>query len=114
MSIRNLIRVHAPSVRLGLVAAAIGATLCGCVSPAPGADKVRITKSASDVSTCTAVGNIAVPTDANGNVDIANAATEFRNQVVGLGGNVGLVTYGLMGAPAQGVAYRCPGSRSAP
>ena len=90
------------------VSAAVALWLTACVTPAPGADKVRITKNPSDVSTCTAVGNIKVPTDSNGNVDIANAATEFRNQTVGLGGNTGLVTYGLVGAPGQGVAYRCP------
>jgi hypothetical protein len=27
---------------------------------------------------------------------------------VGLGGNVGLVTEGLLGVPAAGIAYRCP------
>jgi hypothetical protein len=91
------------------VAAAIALWLTACVTPAPGADKVRITKNPSDVAACTAVGNITVPTNpSTGTVDIANAATEFRNQTVGLGGNTGLVTYGLVGAPAQGVAYRCP------
>ena|SRR5215468_7765614 len=83
--------------------------LTACVTPAPGADKVRITKNPSDVAACTSVGNIRVPTNpSTGTVDIANAATEFRNQTIGLGGNTGLVTYGLEGAPAQGVAYRCP------
>jgi hypothetical protein len=91
------------------LAAVITLWLTACVTPAPGADKVRITKSPSDVAACTAVGNITVPTNpSTGTVDIANAATEFRNQTVGLGGNTGLVTYGLVRAPAQGVAYRCP------
>jgi hypothetical protein len=91
-----------------IVASAVLLLLTACVTPAPGADKVRITKNSSDVSTCTAVGNIKVPTDSHGNVDMANAATQFRNQTIGLGGNTGLVTYGLASAPAQGVAYRCP------
>jgi hypothetical protein len=55
------------------------------------------------------VGNIKVPTNpSTGTVDIANAATEFRNQTIGLGGNTGFVTYGLGSTPAEGVAYRCP------
>jgi hypothetical protein len=84
-------------------------TACATTTPVPGADKVRITKNPSDVTTCTAVGNIKVPINpSTGTVDIANAATEFRNQTIGLGGNTGFVTYGLESAPAEGVAYRCP------
>jgi hypothetical protein len=91
------------------VTAAIALWLTGCVvTPAPGADKVRITKNAADVASCTAVGNIKAPSDSNGNVDLINAATEFRNQTIGLGGNTAFVTYGPLGAPEQGVAYRCP------
>ena len=90
-------------------AVAIGLTACATVTPAPGADKVRVTKNASDVAACTAVGNIKVPLNpSTGTVDIANAATEFRNQTIGLGGNTGFVTYGLESTPAEGVAYRCP------
>ena len=82
--------------------------LVSCVSLAPGADKVRITKNASDVSSCKAVGNIDVPRDSKGQVDPANASTEFRNQVVGLGGNTGLVTSSVLGVPSGGIAYVCP------
>jgi hypothetical protein len=80
----------------------------GCVNLAPGADKVRITKVASDVSSCTAVGNIKVPRGADGNVDIANADAEFRNQTVGLGGNTAFATAAPLGVPVEGIAYRCP------
>jgi hypothetical protein len=91
------------------VTAVAALSLTACVTPAPGADKVRVTNNPSDVAACTAVGNIKVPTNSStGTVDIANAATEFRNQTVGLGGNTGLVTYALVGVPAEGVAYRCP------
>jgi hypothetical protein len=48
------------------------------------------------------------PKNANGLVDGASAGTQFRNEVVGLGGNAGFVTYGLLIAPVEGVAYRCP------
>jgi hypothetical protein len=82
--------------------------LSACVSLAPGADKVRITKNASDVSACSAVGNIHLPRDAKGNVDIYNADTEFRNQTVGLGGNTAFVTQSGVFVPVEGIAYRCP------
>jgi hypothetical protein len=75
---------------------------------APGADAVRVTNKAAEVNGCTAVGNIQVPRESNGVVDMASAGTEFRNRTVGLGGNAGLVTYGLLSAPAEGIAYRCP------
>jgi len=80
---------------------------CAVTRPAPGAADIRLTKDAADVAKCQAVGNIAVPGE-NGNVDIASAKTQFQNQVVGFGGNVGLVTEGLLFAPAAGLAYRCP------
>jgi len=82
--------------------------LSACVALAPGADKVRITKDASDVSACSAVGNVRLPRDANGNVDIYNADAEFRNQTVGLGGNTAFVTQSGVFAPVEGIAYRCP------
>jgi hypothetical protein len=81
--------------------------VAGCVSLAPGADQVRITKNGQDVAACTAVGNIKVPVNAQGTVDIANAERQFRNQTIGLGGNVALVTYGPISAPSEGIAYHC-------
>jgi hypothetical protein len=90
-------------------AIAVWLTSCATTTPVPGADKVHITKNPSDVANCTAVGNIKVPLNpSTGTVDIANSATEFRNQTIGLGGNTGFVTYGLGNFPAEGVAYRCP------
>jgi hypothetical protein len=82
--------------------------LSACVSLAPGADKVRITKNASDVSACSAVGNIHLPRDANGQVDAYNADANFRNQTVGLGGNTAFVTQSGMFVAVEGIAYRCP------
>jgi len=85
------------------VALAVGLVSCVvAVAPAPGAEKVGLTRNASEISTCSAVGNIRV--GASG----SNARTEFRNGVVGLGGNVGLVTSGPTWAPVEGIAYRCP------
>lgn len=89
--------------------AAICAILCiACVSLAPGADKVRITKNASDVSMCTAVGNVNASGGVQGPSEVVDASTELRNQAVGLGGNVIFVTLATLGVPAEGVVYRCP------
>jgi hypothetical protein len=91
--------------RMVLVPAALSVGLISCVvavAPVPGADKVRLTRNASEVSTCSAVGNIRV------NASGSNARTEFRNSIVGFGGNIGLVTSGPTWAPIEGVAYRCP------
>ena len=88
----------------------VGATgpailLTACASLAPGADKVRVTQKAADVANCTAVGNIKLPRDAQGQAAPVNAVAEFRNQTVSFGGNTALVTSSLLG---EGVAYRCP------
>jgi hypothetical protein len=80
---------------------------CADTRPAPGAAEIRLTKDAADVAKCQAVGNIAVPKE-NGVVNMASAKTQFQNQAVGFGANIGLVTEGLLFAPAAGVAYRCP------
>jgi hypothetical protein len=90
--------------RMVLVLVALTVGLISCVvavAPAPGADKVRVTRNASEISTCSAVGDIRV------NASGSNARTEFRNMVVGFGGNTGLVTNGPAWAPVEGIAYRC-------
>jgi hypothetical protein len=94
--------------RIIVVACVVLTSMTACVTLAPGADKVRITKVPSDVSRCTAVGNIKVPRGADGNVDIANAEAEFRNQTIGLGGNTAFETAAPLGVPVEGIAYRCP------
>jgi hypothetical protein len=92
-----------------LLIASIGALpLSACVSLAPGADKVRITKSALDVSRCTAVGNINVSGGVQGPSQIVDASQKLRNQAVGLGGNAVFVTVAVLGVPSEGVVYRCP------
>jgi hypothetical protein len=82
--------------------------LSACVTLAPGADQVRITNKASDVGTCKVLGNIQVPKNNQGLVDGASAQDQFRNQAVGLGSNVALVTEGFVSIPVAGIAYRCP------
>jgi len=49
-----------------------------------------------------------VPKNDQGLVDGASAQNQFRNQAVGLGSNVALVTEGFVSIPVAGVAYRCP------
>ena len=91
--------------RMVLVLVALALALISCVvavEPVPGAEKIRLTRNASEVSTCSAVGNIKVSAKGSG------ARTEFRNMVIGFGGNIGVVTHGPTWAPEQGVAYRCP------
>lgn len=91
-----------PHIRMTVVPVALAVGLISCVVAVPGADKVRLTRNASEVSTCSAAGNIRV------NASGSSARTEFRNSVVGFGGNVGLVTNGPAWAPVEGIAYRCP------
>jgi hypothetical protein len=82
-------------------------SMAACVSLSPGAAKVQLTKDASDVAKCTSVGQIRVPVNVNRQVDLANASANFRNRVVALRGDTGLVTDGPLDIPVEGVAYRC-------
>jgi hypothetical protein len=85
----------------GCIALVLSATLSGCVTLAPGADKVKLTSNAADVKGCVAVGN--VKTDAqNDPMDVDNT---LRNQAVGL--NADVVFRTALGA---GVGYRCAGA----
>jgi hypothetical protein len=81
--------------------------LDACVSTtgrAPGSHTVQLTTDPSDVSTCTAVGDIKVPGSA------PNKDIQFRKQAVGLGADTALVTVSIFGdaTPVDGIAYRCP------
>jgi hypothetical protein len=86
--------------------------LTGCASTeiaVPGSNTVRLTRVAGDVAGCTAVGNVKSHIGAD-DKDLGDEV-KFRNQVIGFGGNVGLVTVdGIYKTPAEGVAYRCPAS----
>ena len=52
--------------------------------------------------------NIQVPRNENGLVDGTCAQNQFRNQAVGLAGNVALVTEGFVSIPVAGIAYYYP------
>ena len=97
-----------PPMRTHVATFFVACGMTGCVSLVPGADKVMLTKDPSAVVTCFAVGNVRVSVDVNRQSDLANASTHFRNRVVGLGGNTGLVRNGSVDIPTEGVAYRCP------
>jgi hypothetical protein len=91
-----------------LVMASLVLQGCATTTLAPGADKVRLTQKAADVASCTAVGNITTPPGPKGSGNFTTPAS-FQNQAVGLGGNTVFVTSQLLGAPIDGVVYRCPG-----
>ncbi len=82
-------------------------TLSACVTtnvPAAGAYTLQMTTDPSDVSGCTAVGDIKVPGRA------ANKDIQFRNQALGLGADTALITVFGDATPVDGIAYRCPHS----
>ena len=88
-----------------LIAVACVTLGTGCATPAPGAADVRLTKNPADVVGCRLLGNIRVDDSDVGSDSL------FRKQVMGLGGNTGLVTAttGLLPpTPSEGVAYLCP------
>jgi hypothetical protein len=85
----------------------ISASGCFTVTPAPGADKVKVTDSPTDVAACTAVGNINVPAPEI-SFDGSAQMTALRNQAVALGGNAALVTVNWPNGRVDGIAYRCP------
>jgi hypothetical protein len=96
-------------MRRGVLSFPLAATLllAGCAAPvlAPGADDVKIVRSAADVAACTAVENFR---QQPGQFD------DPRNVIVGLGGNTLFVTQQTIGIAAgprtivAGVAYHCP------
>ena len=89
-----------------LAVSLVGLPGCAPYVLAPGAADVRLTKLAADVSSCTAVGNVQLPRDSDG-AELRNAQGRLKNQAIGLGANVVLVTESVLGNPTMGVAYRC-------
>ncbi len=98
-----------PLTRLFSVSAALTLVLGlgACVTtnvPAAGAYALQMTTDPSDVSACTAVGDIKVPGSA------PNKDVQFRNQAVGFGADTALITVFGDATPVDGIAYRCPRS----
>jgi hypothetical protein len=101
-----------PKVIAQVSGVALAITLVqGCATPtlAPGAGDVKLTQKAEDVAGCTAVGNITPSQDGKGGRTFSTPA-EFKNQAIGLNGNTVFVTSQYMGAPVEGVVYRCTGT----
>jgi hypothetical protein len=84
--------------------AVVGLAAAGCatVTLAPGAEKVTITKNASDVASCKAVGNVKSPM-----IGLEGTNGTLQNQALGLGGNAVFVT-GVVGEFVAGIVYSCP------
>jgi hypothetical protein len=84
------------------LAAALGTPGCVNIALAPGAEKVKVTESASDVASCKAVGNVVAK-------PMGPSAThaDLQNKTLGLGGNTVFVTEAI-GDSVEGVAYTCP------
>jgi pimeloyl-ACP methyl ester carboxylesterase len=103
-----------PQLTLLIMASVTLETACVTLVPlVPGADQVRLTQNAAIVANCKLAGEIHVPRNPETNtVSMADAERQFRNQVVSLGGNAGLVTSGLVAIPNDGIAYQCPESSS--
>ena len=91
-----------------IAASLLGLAACTPLVLAPGAAQVRVTHLPADVAQCSAVGNIRVPDDTNGSLDVARAVASMQNQTIGFGGNVAFVTEGTLRAPIAGIAYKCP------
>jgi hypothetical protein len=77
---------------------------CKTVTPAPGSDKVHVTKNPADVAACKPLGNIAVPKSLSDTGGPGAEVTDFRNRTIGLGGNTALITSTM---PLEGIAYHC-------
>lgn len=88
-------------VVLGSIVMMLGAISAGCVTAAPGADQVKITRNPADVAACTPAGNISAEKMNGLDPHLA------QNQAVGLNANV------IFNTGAGGVAYRC-GKTAAP
>jgi hypothetical protein len=98
-------RLRKPIV-LRFTLAAVVLIACSCATRvprvlAPGADRVKFTQNAADVTGCKVVGNVSGLMPA-GDSQIY-LEDQLRNRTVGLDGNTVFLT-----TPYEGVAYRCP------
>jgi hypothetical protein len=85
-----------------LITLTAGTAACTTVTLAPGADRVRLTVNATDISSCRAVGSVKAPQGSG-----LDGEPTIRNQALGLGANVIFVTRNITGSE-EGVAYNCP------
>jgi hypothetical protein len=76
--------------------------LNGCVTLAPEAASLKVTRDAADVKGCKILGSVEAHPPYVGQQDGMN---QLRNKAAGLGGNVLFVT--SYNVTATGMAYRC-------
>lgn len=76
--------------------------LAGCVTLAPEAESMKVTRDAADVKGCKILGAVEAHPPYVGQQDGMN---QLRNNAAGLGGNVLFVT--SYNVTATGMAYRC-------
>jgi hypothetical protein len=93
------------SMPIAVVLAAASLSACVSTPLAPGAEQVKVTHVAADVSSCKALGNLDLDAAAAG----INSA---KNHAIGLGGDTVLDTtptsiYGTTTLLRTGVIYRC-------
>jgi hypothetical protein len=91
------------AIRWEPVVVAICAIVTGCatVSLNPGAEQIKVTHNAADVSNCASVGNLTTPPMMMTDPD---AERQLQNETLGLGGNVLLLASSMS---RMGIAYRC-------
>jgi len=93
MHLKNPVVLH-----VALAAVVLITSSCATPTPlAPGADKVKFTQDAADVTGCKPVGNVSALRTRS------DTESYLRNTTIGLGGNTVFRT-----ASFEGVAYNCP------
>lgn len=90
-------------------AALCACLVAGCVTLAPEAARVKVTKEPAEVAGCTILGTVRAKPPYVGQQD---GMRQLQNEVAGLGGNVLFVT--SYNVSATGMAYRCEPGRSVP
>lgn len=95
------------SSSLAVISSSIIAASCTTVVSAPGSSQVRLTRAPAEVAGCTPVGYVQPFPQRS----ISSAKLMFRNRVIALGGNTGLITRYIFSDPIEGIAYRCPTGR---
>jgi len=89
-------------MRCGLVVPAFALALAGCISSAPGAEKVLVTTRPEDIAGCTLIGEVKLSRDDIGRSLSTQYVVPMQNGTLAIGGNVLFRT-----SLSTGIAYRC-------
>jgi Domain of unknown function (DUF4156) len=82
----------------------VSASIVGCVTLAPEAEQIKVTREAADVKGCKILGTVEAHPPYVGQQDGMN---QMRNNAAGLGANILFVT--SYNVTATGMAYLCGG-----